>query len=417
MLGKQWILHFTRVTTRGDVVERGKERQVKLAGLQKWGFHLIMGSLPVMLQFTLLLFGVALTVYIWDLDVSFAEAVLVVTSVGFVFYALIAVAVTIWEDCPFHTPLSGIFSEALPWAKKFTTRVRVWLRSRASTPSDRLIRNLPDFLKRIFKTSDEPVSQTPDEDMSNVNYAMINPTFWRRDPLFNPPIQEDISASAGFRLLENSTDFSAATAFAAIFHQLQWPSHHPSTVPLIRLRDAYAECFRVPEFTKSARIKALQIAAAYYVLYHTQLIWSTWKNLGVETEKPLSGLLPDLFPGHHNEEWEKKNVFGYLLHIDAEKRSEPVESARFLSYIAPYWFCGNSDIAIRFRPRSLETLNKLVEVLENCKALDGATTVTECILCAGAVMDFPLHPEDLIRLDKRCAPFSSCVGGRFDCVQ
>jgi hypothetical protein len=72
VLGKQWILYYTRVSTWGNIVDRGKERQAKLMGLQKWGLHLIMESLPVMLQFALLLFGIALAVYLWDLNVSAA---------------------------------------------------------------------------------------------------------------------------------------------------------------------------------------------------------------------------------------------------------------------------------------------------------------------------------------------------------
>jgi hypothetical protein len=38
--------------------------------------------------------------------------------------------------------------------------------------------------------------------------------------------------------------------------------------------------------------------------------------------------------------------------------------------------------------------------LETSKALVPAT-LTDCLLCVGAAMDFPLHPEDLIRVDKR----------------
>ncbi|KAF9647309.1 hypothetical protein BDM02DRAFT_3081760, partial [Thelephora ganbajun] len=68
VLGKQWILYYTQASTWGNIVDRGKERQAKLVGLQKWGLHLIMESLPVMLQFALLLFGAALVVYLWDLD-------------------------------------------------------------------------------------------------------------------------------------------------------------------------------------------------------------------------------------------------------------------------------------------------------------------------------------------------------------
>jgi hypothetical protein len=128
VLGKQWILYYTRVTTWGNVADRGKERQAKFVGLRKWGFHVIMEFLPVMLQFALLLFGIALVVYLWDLDVSVAEVVLAVTSFGFAFYACITVAATFWKDCPFQTPLSVLLPKVLPWAKGFTALTRVWLR-------------------------------------------------------------------------------------------------------------------------------------------------------------------------------------------------------------------------------------------------------------------------------------------------
>jgi len=52
-------------------------------------------------------------------------------------------------------------------------------------------------------------------------------------------------------------------------------------------------------------------------------------------------------------------------------------------------------------------------VLEKSKALTPAT-VTNCILCAGAAMDFPLHPEDLVLVDKRYVPLPSYVGGGTD---
>ena len=126
-----------------------------------------------------------------------------------------------------------------------------------------------------------------DEHTPNTDYPMTfsNPTFWRDIPLLAFPIPKDIAASAGFWLLENSTDLSAVTAVVAVFPGFQWPSHYPSSTTLIRLRDVYVECFRAPESKKSAHSKALQSAAAYYVLYHTQLIRSTWKSLGGKVEK------------------------------------------------------------------------------------------------------------------------------------
>jgi len=74
VLGKQWILYYTRVTTWGNTSDRERERHARLVGLQKWGSHLIIESLPIMLQFAFLLFGIAFAVYLWDLNFSIAEA-------------------------------------------------------------------------------------------------------------------------------------------------------------------------------------------------------------------------------------------------------------------------------------------------------------------------------------------------------
>ena len=394
-----------------------------------------MEFLPIMLQVALLLFGIALTVYLWDVDVTAAEVVLTVTSAGLLFYGCISIAATVWRDCPFKTPLSILLRKVPGWAKKFTTLAHAWLRRMATTLLSRIEQlkkytHPSNLLKHVIKTPGGQVSPIPNEDMPKVNYTktLSNPAFWRRDPLFKSPIPKDTGASAGLWLLVNSTDFSAATSVAAVFSEFQWPSHYPSTTALIRLRDTYADCFRVPDFTKPTRIKALQTAAAYYILYHTQLIWSTWKNLEVETEKLPAELPRDLLLGQHSKEWKWKDVFEYLLHVNGDDRPdpeltggdrsdpEPAELARLLSYLAPYWFCGDSDDAIKYRPRRLQTLNDLVKVLERCRALDPAT-LTDCILCVGAAMDFPLHPEDLIRYDKRCAPLSSCAGSRFNWVQ
>ena len=409
VLGKQWILYYTRVTTWGNIVDRGKERQAKLAGLQKWGLHLIMESLPVMLQLALLLFGAALAVYLWGLNISAAEAVSVVTSIGLAFYTCITLFAAIYSDCPFQTPLSILLLRVRVW-REFTALVRVWL-VRGVTSLRPQVGRTTDLCRRLLKSSIESMAKIPTGEAKTLchtiedtphDYSMrlSNATFWRNSPLFTAPIPKDIGASAGFWLLENSTDFSAASAVAAVFSELQWPSHYHSTTALIRLRDTYAECFRAPELKKSTRLKALQSAAAYYVLYHTQLIWSTSNRLEVEAGGLPPDLPPDLFL-HHADKWDRNDVFEHLLRT--KDRTESVTSARFLSYIAPYWFCGDSDSTIRFRPSRLQTLYELIEVLEDNRVLD-AVTLTDCFLCVGAVMDFPLHPEDLVRVDKRYVP-------------
>ena len=153
VLGKQWILYYIRGTTWGNIVDRGKERQVKLTGLQKWGLHFIMESLPVMLQFALLLFGAALAVFLWELNASVAEVALVDTPIGVAFYIFITVVATIYSDCPFQTPLSIMLPKVQPWTKEFKALARVWLRrriTRARAALESLRLRIKDVTERSF---------------------------------------------------------------------------------------------------------------------------------------------------------------------------------------------------------------------------------------------------------------------------
>ena len=388
VLGKQWILYYTRASTWGNIADRGKERQVKFVGLEKWGLHLIMELLPVLLQFALFLFGIGLVVFLWDFDASAAVVVLTVTCVGCAFYAWVASVATIWKDCPFQTPLTVLLRKGLARTKAIISLARLRLRRRSRRRSIAL---------------QYPIEPPAVDAMGEAECAYLqlsNPAFWRHDPLFTPPFPECPSASAGFWLLENSTDFSAATAVAAVFPEFQWPSHHSSTAALVRLRDTYTECLQ-PHKVGGCRLEALESAAAYYVLYHTQLLRNTTKGLVIKAEKLPPELPPDLL-SEHKEEWGCPDLFTYLLHV--KDRSESVTSARFLSYIAPYWFCGNSDSERESLCKRSSPMHTLFQVLEDSQALNSAT-LTECVLCVGATMGFPLHPEDLVRVNKRCVHF------------
>ena len=398
VLGKQWILQYQRASAWTSIADRGKERQLKFVGLRTWRLHFI---IPVLLQVALLLFSVGGTVYLWDLDLSAAEVVLAVACIGFVFYVCVSVVATIWADFPFQTPVSISLRKIFSWMKEIMVHVCAWLkRWSAASPW----KSFTGRLRQTFigkKNTPGHVGNPHGE-----HDFMEDPAFWRRDPLFTSPFPKDIAASAGFWLLENSTDLSAASAVTAVFSEFQqWQPHHHSVTALIRLRDTYEQYFQAPRFDNSTRLGALRSASAYYVLYHSRLIWSASKGRRVEVEKSPD-LPPDLLL--HNlkdgKEWDRCDLFEYLLQI--EDRSESVTSARFLSYIAPYWFCGDSDSAIEFRSGRLQSrLGELINVLENSKALVPAT-LTNCVLCVGAAMDFPLHPEDLIRVDKRYVPLS-----------
>jgi len=430
VLGKQWILYYTRATTWGNTANPGEERQTKLMGLQKWKLELVMEFLPVVLQLALLLFAAALVVYLWDLNATVPGVVLGVTLFGTAFYACIIILAIIYSDCPFQTPLSARLQNLALWVGGLPALARPRLKKEAALLRPKVERMTEhNFLKnpveRMFtkltggmNTANDAGEGTPN-DYDPV--TLSDPTLWRSDPLFAYPVREDVAASAGFWLLENSASSSAASAVTAVFFKLQWPSCHPLGITaLVRLLNVYVECVQAPDFKQSpyTYLKALQYAAAYYVLYHTQFIWDASIRLEGGVGKLPPRLPPDLLHLHYDE-WDGDDVFEHLLHLrrgrggvfehllHIKDRSEPFMSGQFLAHIAPYWVCGDSDGAMKFRPKRLETLSTLIEVLEESQMLN-PITLTDCILSVGVAVDFPLHPDDLIRIDKRCVPFPTC---------
>jgi len=104
MLGKQWLNRYASVDVRGSVIDRSQRRQRKLNGIVTWYFEHVMESLPIMLQFSLLLLGCALSQYLWTMDTTIAAVVLGATSFGVLAYALILIMGTLNESCPYQTP-------------------------------------------------------------------------------------------------------------------------------------------------------------------------------------------------------------------------------------------------------------------------------------------------------------------------
>ena len=378
--GRQWIANYTRATKRGNLADRGMERQVKFIALQKWRVLVIIDLLPILLQISLYLFSTGLVIPLATSgSTTAAYALYALTLIGIAFFLATLIITVHQPGRPFQTPASVLLLLIIQWIRE-----NGWTRDRLSQG----LRSLIASRSRV------------DQDLNDDHYMTLsNPLLWRLKPLFTSHLPKDIAASAAIWLLENSTDVPVAPAVAAAFSGFQWPSYHHSTTTLTRLRDMYMECLWAPKFDDCTRLKALQSAAAYYTVYHTHLVRNTSKGLSTG----LKNLPPDLLVDNHTGEWGGDGVFEYLLHT--EHRSGPMMSARFLSYIAPYWFCGDSDSAIQSRPSRLEKLHELIDLLERSQAFTPAT-LANCVLCVGAAMDFPLHPEDLVRVDKRCVRLS-----------
>jgi len=105
MLGKQWVTRYLR-NHGGSAADKSRVRQQKLDGLQKWHFHLVIESLPVMLQLALLLLGCALSRYLWMISHTVAGVIVVVMLFGVTSYIFLTLAATLYHNCPYQTPPS-----------------------------------------------------------------------------------------------------------------------------------------------------------------------------------------------------------------------------------------------------------------------------------------------------------------------
>ncbi|KAG1815877.1 hypothetical protein EV424DRAFT_1325151 [Suillus variegatus] len=109
VLGKQWLGYYkSNRYGRGSQEERGKRRQEKFDGLVTWYFDAVVQSFPVLLQISLLLFGIALGGNLWYEQASIAWVVIGTTVFGFLFYSLTIMACLMSTACPFQTPISTI---------------------------------------------------------------------------------------------------------------------------------------------------------------------------------------------------------------------------------------------------------------------------------------------------------------------
>ena len=106
-LGKQWLHRYRRTGTRGSVVDRCRDRERKLNGIESWRFDVVMQFAPLTIQGSLGLLGSALARYLWEVDYMASPVVIGFTLLGSVLHVTMIVAASVVSfNCPFQTPLS-----------------------------------------------------------------------------------------------------------------------------------------------------------------------------------------------------------------------------------------------------------------------------------------------------------------------
>ncbi|KAG2157155.1 hypothetical protein DEU56DRAFT_763287, partial [Suillus clintonianus] len=77
-------------------------------GIMTWYFDAVVQSFPILLQISLLLFGIALSANMWYEQHTIAWVIVAATVFGFLFYSLTVMASLVSPSCPFQTPVTSM---------------------------------------------------------------------------------------------------------------------------------------------------------------------------------------------------------------------------------------------------------------------------------------------------------------------
>lgn len=267
VLAKQWLLHYNSAGEFGSIEERGLQRQRKVNGMRRWKFSLVIQALPLLLQFSLLLFATALSIYLWTIHHAIAVISLTLTSLGSILYSVMVVSAVMSPDSPFQTSLSVLLKTILEELQE--PPIPKWLRH--------LIRHTWDHVHSVsihicaifvqfWKVCTSPLTRmAPPFPMWHIskprNLAPSLPV-----PIFGPPDDPSDEATAVLWTLETSTDPGLVEIAAELVPELQWPVNLDVWPAIKRLDDAFDSCLDYRDVLEGKERHATACIRAFWVL-------------------------------------------------------------------------------------------------------------------------------------------------------
>ncbi|TCD68770.1 hypothetical protein EIP91_009783 [Steccherinum ochraceum] len=113
VLGKQWLNRYNSVDEHGSLEERCRTRHRKFTAMEEWHFRRVLEALPVLLQLSLLLFGLALSAFMFTRQLAVAIVLTFANLVGAGFYFTVVIQSVRFDDSPFQTSLSDLLRRTL----------------------------------------------------------------------------------------------------------------------------------------------------------------------------------------------------------------------------------------------------------------------------------------------------------------
>ena len=114
MLTKSWLRDFDRSWRSSNVSEeRARAREIRFQGLEQWKLSEVVAFLPLLIQASLVLFGVSLLIILFDLHRPTAYSTLVIFAAGICLYLCATVISALDTSAPFTSPLSRALQELI----------------------------------------------------------------------------------------------------------------------------------------------------------------------------------------------------------------------------------------------------------------------------------------------------------------
>lgn len=270
MLGKQWLNRYDHVEKRGSLIDRSRDRQLKLDGMATWGFKFVMEGLPLMLQVGLLLLGCALSRYLWIIDHTIAEMVVGVTSFGVVFYAFIVLSATLSYNCPFQTPSSLLLRSILTYDNEH----RRYLSRTCSLISSglRMLFSPLYCYRVIYHAAPTELNHKLEED---IELSTSTEATQEMSPIFKEQEVDWDGYTSDARcltwMMEASTDRDVAMSAMRMVPEVEWHAGVDTIPSLLQLYDTVSACLDLtgtrPSLIPTMRNKAYVATKAFVHLF------------------------------------------------------------------------------------------------------------------------------------------------------
>ena len=411
VLGKQWLGHFkTSRFGRGSLHERCKRRQHKLDGLQNWKFSTIMSALPILLQLSLLFFGISIAANIWTQQRTIASVIIGITALGAVFYFFTVVTSLTSPDCPFQTPLSTVLQHFLigvvafgdhvlmtghehpeSWAGILINTTKIVRRhlkagrhalTKVGAPCLVYISRIPAALrKRSQLPADDPESTGGLEKLMSSKASALN--------CLNSP-SELAEVHAIQWILETSTEPDIIAAAVKMVPEVGWPNEVDVTGMLERLKS----CFYA-SFDPTQQLLPLTQSWAFACL-------KAISHLCIELDQSNTFSFQDggLFS------WENNCIYQIphdpcLLAVSCVVNGPNTLDIASLPLSDCMWMARMLTYRLQRRRTLSETL--VIDVVKHglIDSISPPRLVADCLLLVGLMIGLPVDGRWLTRLDKR----------------